>query len=369
MNRMAPLNMTTGPVQVSQGVETAGHGALSSPHIGDFWTFHDSVIERLKRIVATKETLFMMPGSIRMGISVALANIVRPGWRALAITNGFWGTLIADYLRACGAEVIELASSDLAPVSPESVAKALADEHFDLVSIVHVETNAGVVNPIAEIGALVAQTDALFFVDTACSAGAQPVLSDAWKIDIGVTGSHKCLGGLPGLAIITLSQKALSRVGRGSGPLCALDLRTLLRDLLERPQRPLFTLPPAPVHALSAALDEIEAIGHDAWFTQHKAVADRFRQAMRGAGLNMLTDRVGTDDAMLSVAVQAVAYPDRFDDAAFRARLADRHGIHVIGNIGDWQGHSFRLGLMSGPQIAEATLDRVIAAIIAEATT
>lgn len=338
------------------------------PARGATWATSLNLTRRVTARLSACAYVLALPGSIRMGLSLALANAVQPGARALSISNGFWGELIGDYLRQRGAEVIELKTSALAPVPVEEVRKALLTGPFDIVSIVHVETNAGIINPIAEIGALVRETEALYLVDTACSAGAQSIETDAWGIDIGVTGSHKCLGSVPGLAILTLSDKTMARLESKAPTLASLDLPTLRREILERSQRPLFTLPPALVHSLSAALEEIELDGMATWFARHEAVAERFREAMRAAGAFMLPDLAHTSDASMSVAVQAVGYPEGFDDSAFRARLVDRHGIHVIGNIGAWQGRSFRLGLMSAPQIANATLERVIAAITCELT-
>ncbi|MEC3909446.1 aminotransferase class V-fold PLP-dependent enzyme [Sphingobium sp. CR2-8] len=357
------LNMTTGPVEVSPSVGNAGVGVIASPHIGNFWELHDRTVARLGTVLGTRSTVLAVPGSIRMGISLAFANFVEPGMKVLAISNGFWGELLGAYMRERGAIVTELKTSDLAPVPIELVEQALRKERFDLVSIVHCETNAGIVNPIAQIGAMVAGTDALYFVDTACSAGAQPVETDESHIDIGVTGSHKCLGSLPGLAILTLSGKALSRIEGRNSALCSLSIASLRREILDRPQRPLFTLPPTLFHSLATALEELEADGLDAWFARHRAVAARFRESMRELGMTMLPELAGTDDRHLSVAVQAVHYPEGIDDGQFRHRLATEHGIHVIGNIGAWQGRSFRLGLMSAPQMADETLSRVIGAI------
>jgi aspartate aminotransferase-like enzyme len=361
--------MTTGPVEVSPAVLDAQRAAIASPHIGDFWAMHDETIARLGRVMGTQGTVLAFPGTIRAGLSVAIDNFVRPGTRVLAISNGYWGELIADLCCECGADVVNLRLPPLSPVDPEAVRAALAaDPAFHMVTIVHVETNVGVTNPIDVIGDMLRDTDTLFFVDTACSAGGMPVDTDRNGIDIGVTGSHKTLAGLPGLSVMTVSEKAWADLGRLSPKPGHFNLNTLVRQTLERPEPPSFTQPPGLFAALHAALGEIEAAGLDAWFERHRSAAASFRARIRAAGLTMVLDHADDSghpqaDAAYSDTVMAVAYAPGMDDEAFRARLRNRHGVFVIGNLGDWKGRSLRVGLMSPPQLDTPNLERTLEAI------
>lgn len=357
------LNMSTGPVEVSRSVLEAQLAPILTPHTDGFWTLHDETLALLRSVLRTRARVVMTHGSIRTGIDLALRNFVGVGSRVLAIHNGFWGETIGRWAAQRGAKVTFLGHGPLDVVDVERVADALRRDRFDIVTLVHVETNAGIVNPVAEIGALVAQTDALFFVDTACSAGAMKVETDLWNIDIQTTGSHKCLSSVPGLAILTVSDKAWDRqAGERAG--FYSDLRQWWANTVDRDALPPFTQPTTLVLALRQALLEIVAFGIENWWRHHAEVANRFMDGMRDAGFRMLLDDAPYDHerASYSDTVIAVRHPPNVGDEAFRALMLDQFGIFVIGNVGDYAGKSFRVGLMSPPQLDPANLARATGA-------
>lgn len=359
------LNMSTGPVEVSNAVLRAQEQPLLTPHSDSFWDMHDETIGSLGRILMTDGRVLMFHGSIRAGIDVALGNVLRPGSKVLSVINGFWGTLLADWAEMRGAEVTRVSFGALDQVDLGRVADALTKHDYDLVTVVHVETNSGIVNPISEIGALVAPTRALFLVDSACSAGAMPIDTDEWHIDIQTTGSHKCLAAIPGLAVVTLSDKAWERLGDFDQMGAYFDFRTLWRNTIERQTQPWFTQPTTLIHALSVALAEIEAQGLDTWWAAHRAVGTHVRTALREIGFELLLDRgnVANCDAHYSDTVLALRYPPGIDDARFRRALLHDYGVFVIGNLGEFAGRSFRMGLMSASQMQAINVNGALAAI------
>lgn len=352
------LNMSTGPVEVSRRVLEAQLADLLTPHSDAFWALHDETCRLLGRILRTKHRVLVMHGSIRTGIDLALGNCIRPGMRVLNIQNGFWGALIGDWAQRYGAIVDRVSHGALEPIDVERVAVALRQRPYDLVTLVHVETNSGLVNPVSEIGRLVGRTDALYFVDTACSAGAMRVETDEWGIDVQTTGSHKCLASVPGLAVVTVSDKAWSRLRSDSTMGSYFDFKAWWTQSVERREVPPFTQPTTLVLALRAALQEIDAISIERWWAIHRDIADRFMQEMRALGFRFLLDDslvAGRRD-LYSDTVIAVRYPEQVSDAKFRKLLLDDYGIYVIGNIGEFAGTSFRIGLMSSAQMQATSI-------------
>jgi len=365
--RQRCLNMATGPVEVSREVADAQSAPLFSPHLEAFWTVHDDTVARLARILKTRHLALPFHGSIRSGLDVAMANFIRPGSRVLAIENGYWGQLLGRWAATFGAEVTWVRGDPLAPIDPAAVRGALENgPAFDLVSVVHVETNTGVVNPVAALGRLVRQAGGLFFVDAACSAGAMPYETDAWHIDVGVTGSHKCLASVPGLAIVTLSDRAQAALQR-QGPAGRSNYYDLLQwteATVVRREPPPFTQPVSLLLALRASLQDLEERGETRHQTVH-AAATAFMDGVRQAGLRMVLDAGAArhDRAAYSDTVQAVEYADGMDDARFRNLLLEDFGIYVIGNLGHLSGRSFRVGLMSPSQVEPTNLYGTLHAI------
>ena len=364
--RTSPLNMTSGPVEVSEAVLEAQLYPFLTPHHPDFWSLQDETLAMLGRIMATQGRVLAFHGSIRTGLDIALANLVAPGTPVLSISNGFWGDLIGTYAESYGARVHWVRENPLVPIGREKVAQALAAHpEVELVTIVHVETNTGLANPVNEIGALVQNHGALYYVDTACSAGGMPLETDAWHIDVGVTGSHKCLCSVPGLAVVSVSEQAWERAAEVSQAGNYFDFHSLHAMTVERLEVPPFTQPSGIIRALHAALSELEGIGREAWFERHRRAGARFRDTVRACGLSMLPEQDAGHNIQgaLSDTVMAVRLPDEVDLETFRRVLVEEFGIYVLGNLGEFANCSFRVGLMSPPQLAEENLAATLQAI------
>ena len=361
----AILNMSTGPVEVDDRVMQAQIATLLTPHVAQFWKVHDSMCEQLQSVLCTSGQVLVTHGSIRTGLDLALGNVIAAGTRVLCIENGYWGSLIGDYAERHGANVTRLSFKGLDPVDPAAIAGELLGQTFDLVTLVHVETNTGIVNPVAAVGELLRDSPALFFVDTACSAGAIPVLTDAWGIDIGVAGSHKCLASIPGLAVMTLSARAMTRIDQLQRMGSMFNVGEIIANTQKRRVTPPITQPTTLVHALHCSLSQLLDAGLEQWWSRHVTVARYLRGRLRALGLSLLLEVAsGKEDADThSVSVIAVNYPEGIADVAFRQMLLDEHGIFVIGNVGDQAGKSFRIGLMSPPQMRPENIERLVLAI------
>jgi alanine-glyoxylate transaminase/serine-glyoxylate transaminase/serine-pyruvate transaminase len=362
------LNMSTGPVEISEAVKTAMTSGFLSPHLSSFWDFHDSTLQLVGEFLGTRGRVLAFPGTIRSGLDVSLANFVGPGTRVLALENGYWGRLIGKQAESYGGSVTWLSADSRTSLDPESVSALLAEGGpFDIVTVVHVETNTGIVNPIELIGPLTRSHGALFLVDTACSAGGMPISTDAWGIDIGVTGSHKCLCAVSGLAIVTLSEHAWDKLAarKGARGEISSDFRTIYEHTIAPRTTPPFTQPTTLFYALHAALAELNQIGKEQWFKMHQEAATLFSERMRDLGFRMVLDADGKANAapLQSYTVMAVEYPKGVADEVFRRILLEDMGIFILGNLGRLAGQSFRLGLMSPPQLARRNLLGVMAAI------
>ena len=366
------LNMSTGPVHVSDAVLRAQLDANTSSHSTGFLKLYDSTVAATRALLRTTAETLVVHGSIRTGLDLALGNLIAPGDKILALTNGFWGEYLAASARRHGGNVIPVACSILHPIDVEFVRQALS-EHPDikLVTLVHVETNTGVENPVQDIGRLVASSGAVLLVDTACSAGSIPLETDLWGVDVGVTGSHKGLGALPGLTVLTVSEKAWGKFGQMATrtPQSPWNLRALFDAALTRGAPPLYTQPTSLVQALAASLHEIDGCGADRWFEAHARAAESLRSALRAEGFRLATDASRTPDQGLdyglSPSVVAVLYPEGLNDSQFRTLLEHEYGIFVIGNVGEQAGRSFRVGLMSSVQIDPRSIMSTVAAIVA----
>lgn len=246
-------------------------------------------------VITQGEALLPLEGCIRSG--------ARPASTALNVVTGPYGTTFGNWLRDCGASVVDLVVPFDTAVTAEQVAGALAAHpEIDFVSLVHAEAATGNTNPVAEIGEAVRAHGALFMLDAVASVGAEPLLPDAWGVDLCVIGAQKAMGGPAGVSAVSVSERAWTRFAANpSAPrrsyLSLLDWKERWIDGGRK------ALPHAPAQlemlALEACLDRIAQEGLSAVTARHAAAAAATRA---GAGALGITPYVTADAAAAPVA-------------------------------------------------------------------
>jgi len=221
---------------------------------------------------------------------------------------------------------------------PEAVA-ARVNGRGDLaaVFVVHSETSTGATADVEAIAELTRERSACLVVDGISSLGATPLETDAWGLDVVVTGSQKALMTPPGLAFASVSERALERARTSTNPRFSLDWERALAAQAkgQTPFTPAISL----VQALDVALAAIEAEGLEARFARTVLLGRGTRAGFRVLGLELFSpDR---DDCSL---VTAARWPVGIDGEALRRRLRDVHGITVAGGQGELTGRILRIG-------------------------
>ncbi|MDL5200793.1 aminotransferase class V-fold PLP-dependent enzyme [Streptomyces sp. ALI-76-A] len=247
-----------------------------------------SIEDRVARLLGTEQDVVIMQGEALLPLEGAIRSTAGPGTTALNVITGPYGQTFGDWLRDCGATVIDLAVPFHTAVTAGQVREAFAEHPaIDFVSLVHAEAATGNTNPVAEIGEVVRAHGALFYLDAVASIGAEPVLPDAWGVDLCVIGAQKAMGGPAGVSAVSVSERAWARMAANPGA----PRRSYL-SLLDWKQRWLdggrTTLPHAPAQlemlALEACVERIEADGPDAVMARHRRAAGATRAGARALG-------------------------------------------------------------------------------------
>ena len=90
-------------------------------------------------------------GTGTSGMETAVANLTRPGTRALVVVTGYFGDRLAQMLERYGASVSRVDVEWGRACDPALVERALKADGADIVAMVHAETSTGVLNPVAEM--------------------------------------------------------------------------------------------------------------------------------------------------------------------------------------------------------------------------
>src|SRR6185369_5058856 len=165
-----------------------------------------------------------MQGSGTFAVEAMLATFVSPKDKLLILINGAYGKRMAkicDYAKRNHA-ILEWAEDQ--PVNPQQVADALAkDVAITHVAVVQCETTSGVLNPVADVAAVVAKAGRRLLIDAMSAFGALPLDSRAIPFDAVAASSNKCIEGVPGLGFVLCRETAL-QVTKGHAHALVLDL-------------------------------------------------------------------------------------------------------------------------------------------------
>ncbi|MFI5824724.1 pyridoxal-phosphate-dependent aminotransferase family protein [Streptomyces rishiriensis] len=250
-----------------------------------------SIEDRVARLLDTRQDVVIMQGEALLPLEGAIRAAAGPGTTALNVITGPYGQTFGDWLRDCGATVIDLAVPFHTAVTAEQIRAALAEHpEIDFVSLVHAEAATGNTNPVAEIGAAVRAHGALFYLDAVASVGAEPVLPDAWGVDLCVIGAQKAMGGPAGVSAVSVSERAWARMA--ANPHAPRRSYLSLLDWKERwvdgGRRALLHAPAQlEMLALEACVERIEAEGPATVMARHAfaAAATRAGAVALGGGL------------------------------------------------------------------------------------
>ncbi|MFE9538828.1 pyridoxal-phosphate-dependent aminotransferase family protein [Streptomyces sp. NPDC006691] len=250
---------------------------------------HFAAIERrVAALLATEQDVVIMQGEALLPLEGCIRGAAHPGSTALNVVTGPYGQTFGNWLRDCGAEVVDLEVPFHAAVTAEQIDRALTDHpDIDFVSLVHAEAATGNTNPVAEIGEVVRRHGALFMLDAVASVAAEPLLPDAWGVDLCVIGAQKAMGGPAGVSAVSVSARAWERIAANpSAP------RRSYLSLLDWKQRWIDGGRKALLHApaqlemlaLEACVERIESEGLDAVMARHASAAAATRAGALALG-------------------------------------------------------------------------------------
>lgn len=323
--------------------------ALSRPLLGHldcvFLGLMDEIQQLLRKTFRTKNQ-FAIPisGTGSAGMEALVVNLVEPGESVLVGINGVFGGRLASMVQRCGGKVLGLEAPWGQIIDPNDIRKTLdRSGPVKVVALVHAETSTGVWQPLSDIGAICREHDALLLVDAVTSLGGIPVEVDEWMIDACFSGTQKCLSCPPGLAPVTLNERAWQAVRRRMTPCQSwyLDLALVADYWTEEKRVYHHTAPISMLYALHEALRLVHEEGLQARFERHAANSAALQAGLSALGLDPLPPmgyRLPT--------LHCVSVPQPVQEGMVRSRLLQEYGIEIGGGLGPLQGKVWRIGLM-----------------------
>ncbi|MFQ5945982.1 MAG: pyridoxal-phosphate-dependent aminotransferase family protein [Anaerolineae bacterium] len=338
--------------------------AMGEPLVGhldpNFLTILSEIAELLRDVFQTENSLTLaVSGTGTSGMETALSNLIEPGDRILACVNGYFGDRMAEMASRYGAEVRQLERPWGEVFDPNEIDEALVGSPTKVVTLIHAETSSGTLQPeITAIAEICRRHGALLVLDCVTSLAGLPVEVDSWDVDIAYGATQKCLSAPPGLAPITVGQRARAAIAERSGPppVFYLDLG-LIERYWGKEHAYHHTAPISGFYALKEALLLVREEGLGDRFARHRANAHRLWEGLEALGI-----RFHVPSAIRLPTLTTVTVPDGVDDVSVRRRLLEEHNIEIGAGFGPLAGQIWRIGLMGHSSQTE-NIDRLLSAL------
>lgn len=331
--------LTPGPTPLPPEVCLAQARPIIHHRTPQFQAILKEVSEGLKYVFQTKNDVFILTSSGTGAMEAAVVNLLSSADTVIIVEGGKFGERWTELCSAYGiiAEVIDVEWGKA--VDPKEIEKRLkANLKIKAVFTTLCETSTGATCDIEAIGKVVKDTGAVLVVDAISGLGAIPLLTDAWGVDVCVSGSQKGLMLPPGLAFISLSQKAWSKVNESKCPKYYFDLKQAKKafDQTDTPFTPAISL----VIALAESLKMMRQDTMEVIFARHKKMADATRTAMKALGLELFAASAASD------VVTAVKLPAAIDGEKLVKTMRDTYGVTIAGGQSELKGKVFRIAHM-----------------------
>jgi alanine-glyoxylate transaminase/serine-glyoxylate transaminase/serine-pyruvate transaminase len=328
------LLMIPGPVEFTPEVMRAMGMATTSHLAPNFVEAFGQSLERMREVfVCPNGQPFILAGTGTLAMDMAAANLVEPDDRALVVNTGLFGDRFAAMLGRYGAQVDQVAASDVGDApSLEQVEAALKKHTYKLMTITQVDTSTAVRTDVRGMAALGRRYGALVVVDGVCSVGGEELRQDDWGVDLALTASQKALGVPPGLALVVAGPRAMESFRRRTCPVGSYyadwtEWLPIMQGYEAR--RPGYFGTPAVnlIWALSVSLGQILEEGMEARIARHCKLSAAFKAGICALGMTQVP--VGPDKA--AATLTAPYYPEGVN-ASLLAQIGAA-GVIVAGGL------------------------------------
>ncbi len=334
------LLLTPGPTQIPADICAALGKPIIHHRTPQFQEELKAAFEGLKYVFQTQNDVYLIPASGTGAMEAAVCNLVSAGDKVITVEGGKFGERWTELCQAYGveAEVIQVEWGKA--VQPEQIQGLLSsDKGIKAVFVTLNETSTGVVTDIQKIADVVKPTGAVLVVDAVSGLGVIDLQTDRWGVDVVVAASHKGFMLPPGLAFLSVSDKAWGLVENSKSPRYYFDLRKA-REALAKTDTA-FTPAIGIVIALNESLKKFRESGLENLFARYARLAQGTRAAAKALELTLFPD-----ESCISNVLTAINLPEDVDGGKVVKMMRDTYGISVAGGQAQLKGKIIRIAHM-----------------------
>jgi aspartate aminotransferase-like enzyme len=331
---------TPGPTPLLPAAQMAMASADFHHRTAEFRELYKRTLADLKMFVGTKSDVLILAASGTGAMEASVSNLTSPGDRVLVLTAGKFGERWVSLAKAFGCAVDTVTAPYGQTFDPAQVKSKLAGAR--VVYMQATETSTGARHDVQTIAKIVHESDALLVVDGITGLGTTHFDVDGWGIDILIGGSQKAVMVPPGLAYLSVSDRAFERMRNAKQPRYYFDLTKERKSAANGESA--YTPATSLIAALAAAMDYIRAAGkgdlaagREALIHNAETCAVMTREAVKALGLSLFAP------SCPAAAVSAVLPPDGIDSSAIVKEFRERFSAVVANGQGEMKGKMFRI--------------------------
>ncbi len=334
-----------GPVDVAPDVLEKMGTQMIGHRTKDASVLQKSISDKMRKVMYTSNEILLSTSSGSGLMEGAIRSCTRK--RAAVFSVGAFGDRWYKMATANGVPADKFSSELGQPTTPIMVEEALATGKYDLITITHNETSTGIMNPVAEIAEVVKKyPEVIFCLDTVSSMGGTYIPVDELGVDICITSTQKCLGLPPGMAICSISQKALDAAKQVENRGLYFDLL----DLYNYIQKKDYQYPSTPslshMYALDYQLDKMLEEGLENRFNRHLEMAKYVREWARKHFEMLAEDQYASNTLTTIKNTKEISIKD------LNNKLGER-GYMISNGYGDLKDVTFRIAHMADTTLAD----------------
>jgi aspartate aminotransferase-like enzyme len=329
--------LAPGPTPVPSDVLLAMAAPIIHHRSPDFVPVIDSAKKGLQWLYQTKNDVLIICSTGTGGMVGTVNNFFNRDDKVLVINGGKFGERWTNICRAYGLNVEEIVVEWGYAVKPEVVEEKLKkDKDIKGVFVQASETSTGVYHDIKALASVVKKySDTLFVVDAISALVAHDLRTDEWGIDVMIGGSQKGVMLPPGLAFVSVSDKAWARAETSKLPKFYFNFRKERANLAKNQTN--FTSPVTLIIGLNESLRMLRAEGLENVFRRHATLANATRKAVQAIGLEIYPRESPSNS------VTAIMSPPGIDGQAIYKDLREKYGITAAGGQDKAKGKIFRI--------------------------
>ncbi|MCL2525452.1 MAG: alanine--glyoxylate aminotransferase family protein [Coriobacteriia bacterium] len=331
--------MTPGPTPVPADILLSMARPIIHHRTAEFEDTVREVRAGLQYVFNTENDILLFASSGTGAMESSIVNCFCVGDQVIIARNGKFGDREKQIADTYGLKVIDLQYAWDEVVQVSDIARELeANPEVRGVIVTQSETSTGVLNPVKEIAALVKdRPDTIIIIDSITGIGAVECETDDWGLDVVMTGSQKGLMLPPGLAAVSVSEKAWRAVERSTIPKFYFDWKKYQSNIEKNttPFTPALTL----IQGLNEALKMMRAEGREDMIARHSLLAEATRQGVEALGLKLFAPPEGRGSA-----VTPVWAPEGFSAGDIVKIMKEDYGVTITNGQDDYKNRIFRIG-------------------------